>query len=424
MSSNLTPPTNPTFRAFLRALQPTDYAIPKTWDDIHQAIIENEANVESRIKAIENANLNARVGVLESTAIKRSGDTMTGSFVLNTSGANWTTQGWKRSLQLAIGNAIQWPTASGRAIGLGVGSDGHFVLISSPDDSNSNQPATALIDVDPNANAITMGLVKAQSGVTVLGGTNINLYASSSLPIDAGDIVFRTFAGAVVGRIYSSPTGTGIILESREGFSSDFLLDITGKLNLGSTLLVKAGGESMSMSPGVLDHAYLSFYARSATPATRSAYFGFPSAGALDVVIKNEISGGNIQLNTTGTGKLYSNGAVVQNILKTSVFAPNLNGANRPGGIVPTPTWFAGSAPQTFNINVPGARPGDLVNAVLNDATDKLDLGSGNVVRPVMTGWVYSANSVTISVKLEEVSYSFGQTFSFNSLINVFVTPQ
>ena len=64
------------------------------------------------------------------------------------------------------------------------------------------------------------------------------------------------------------------------------------------------GGSTLALKPGSSDHVYLEFYARTASPATRSAFIGYSSAGIKDLSISNAEVGGSINLLPESTGRV------------------------------------------------------------------------------------------------------------------------
>lgn len=82
----------------------------------------------------------------------------------------------------------------------------------------------------------------------------------------------------------------------------------TGDTINGATI-IDAGGNGLSLKPGSSDHVYLALYARTASKATRTGYLGFGSAASNHMTLANEISGGQLQLNTVGGGQVLVNGS-------------------------------------------------------------------------------------------------------------------
>lgn len=80
----------------------------------------------------------------------------------------------------------------------------------------------------------------------------------------------------------------------------------TGTFRAVGAIQSDKGGSAFVLGPGATnDHCYMSFFARSATPATRSGFFGFGATSTTTLTLSNEISGGNINIYPTGTGSVY-----------------------------------------------------------------------------------------------------------------------
>lgn len=84
---------------------------------------------------------------------------------------------------------------------------------------------------------------------------------------------------------------------------------------------INTGGGVLSLKPGsTADHTYMQFYARTATPTTRTGYAGFPAGGSTTLALANEISAGALNLVTTGGGTVQANGNI---LLSRADFATN-----------------------------------------------------------------------------------------------------
>lgn len=120
-----------------------------------------------------------------------------------------------------------------------------------------------------------------------------------------------------LGLIYSNGTaGTGaLVIAPWNGTAGGIRMDSAGNVTLTGTLLatgaatVGAGAAAFSLKPGSSDHVYLALYARTATPTTRNAYFGFGSTATTTLTLANEISAGVLNLVTTGGGAIQGNGS-------------------------------------------------------------------------------------------------------------------
>ncbi|ASD62624.1 tail fiber domain-containing protein [Bdellovibrio bacteriovorus] len=90
---------------------------------------------------------------------------------------------------------------------------------------------------------------------------------------------------------YKGNLGSGQMLMS---------LDASGLLTLGET--GSNGMGILSLKPGSGDHVYMQFFARTASPNTRSAYVGVPTGGSTALHIANEMDGGDINFATKTGG--------------------------------------------------------------------------------------------------------------------------
>jgi hypothetical protein len=83
--------------------------------------------------------------------------------------------------------------------------------------------------------------------------------------------------------------------------NSSYDLRVAGTVYFDSKLLVSGGGDNFQLYAGsTADHVYMEFFADSAAQTTRSGYFGFPSAGATQMIVRNQMSGGTLQLQSEG----------------------------------------------------------------------------------------------------------------------------
>lgn len=96
--------------------------------------------------------------------------------------------------------------------------------------------------------------------------------------------------------------------------------DLTNKVNkTGDTMtgalelpfMVLNGGSSVArlFAGNIQDHVFVEFFADSQNQAVRSGYLGYGTPGNGTFTIHNQMDGGDFDLRTTGTGKLYHNGS-------------------------------------------------------------------------------------------------------------------
>lgn len=67
-----------------------------------------------------------------------------------------------------------------------------------------------------------------------------------------------------------------------------------------SVFTAGSGGPALALKPGTADHVYQEFYARTATPSTRSGYMGYATAATNELTITNQLAAGDIRLVTPG----------------------------------------------------------------------------------------------------------------------------
>jgi hypothetical protein len=123
--------------------------------------------------------------------------------------------------------------------------------------------------------------------------------------------------------------------------SQVFSLDKNGAISTSGAVTIDVGAAALILKPGASnDHVYMSFYADSGAPTTRSGYFGYGGAGTNVLTLQNEM-GGNLVLgansatvsisnNTTVSGTISATGDITGNTsdgrLKTE-FRPFDSGA-------------------------------------------------------------------------------------------------
>ena len=91
-------------------------------------------------------------------------------------------------------------------------------------------------------------------------------------------------------------------------------MNTTGDTMNGQLIVNGGGGDTMELKPGTANHVYIEFFARTANPASRSGYFGFPAAGSNDFTLANSLPGdivlapstGRVVLNADPTSALHA----------------------------------------------------------------------------------------------------------------------
>lgn len=138
-------------------------------------------------------------------------------------------------------------------------------------------------------------------------------------------------------------TGSATTVARSDHNHDSTYLKLTGG-TLTGRLTIDGGANVLELKPGATnDHVYISFFADSQAQSTRSGYIGYGSAGTNTLTINNEMSNGNIDLKTNGTGIVTINGNTVWH-------AGNFNPASKAdaththpwSSITGTPTTLAG----------------------------------------------------------------------------------
>lgn len=93
-----------------------------------------------------------------------------------------------------------------------------------------------------------------------------------------------------------------------------FTDNATDRLQVSGSGRFNGGAEALKVSTatGNPDHAYMGFYARTASPTTRSARIGYTSVAATTFNIVNDLSGGSMVFGTTGASNLTNQTNMVQ----------------------------------------------------------------------------------------------------------------
>lgn len=101
------------------------------------------------------------------------------------------------------------------------------------------------------------------------------------------------------------------------GADSKFSILQSGDVAFTGTLTIDPGSEALKLKPGTVDHTYMAFYARTASPNTRSGYIGYDGAGTNNMVFVNALAGeqrfhnnGMTWLTASSTGVATFAGAV------------------------------------------------------------------------------------------------------------------
>ncbi|MCO6500885.1 MAG: hypothetical protein J5I47_10965 [Vicingus serpentipes] len=114
--------------------------------------------------------------------------------------------------------------------------------------------------------------------------------------------------------------GVGNVGIGHQNQYTGYKLHVSGKTNLHGDVGISIGntspqaplhvkGNASSLLLEGTDHTFISFYP-DGYGSGRKSYFGFYSASSNTVVLKNEITDGDVEISTTGTGKIKLAGSV------------------------------------------------------------------------------------------------------------------
>ena len=121
-----------------------------------------------------------------------------------------------------------------------------------------------------------------------------------------------TILGNEVWHAGNDGAGSGLDADKLDTYEASDFLRLAGGGTITSRITLDGGATPFVLKAGpTADHVYMQFFADSDNQATRSAYFGFSTAGTATITLANEVSGGNIDLRTVGSGLLRINANVV-----------------------------------------------------------------------------------------------------------------
>jgi hypothetical protein len=144
--------------------------------------------------------------------------------------------------------------------------------------------------------------VQEDGEVFLIGGTGIELSAvTENIPQQRWELTISATSLSPWSTDTNGITYTAGNVGIGVASNSSYDLRVAGTVYFDSKLLVSGGGDNFQLYAGATaDHVYMEFFADSAAQTTRSGYFGFPSAGATQMIVRNQMSGGTLQLQSDG----------------------------------------------------------------------------------------------------------------------------
>lgn len=208
---------------------------------------------------------------------------------------------------------------------------------------------------------------------TTLGSSVVNSSLTSVGTISTGTWNATTIAVNRGGTGVTTSTGTGsVVLSASPSFTGTPSTTATG----GIFFDFKAGGTS--------DHGYLRFYIDTDNPTIRSGYYGWGSAGVTVLTIANEMTNGNINIITNGTGVVQANGSELAKLVSPTFTTPNIGVAT--GTSFNSITGLSSTSPSMNG----SAFVGLGTTAARGDHVHPTDTTRAPLASPIFTGVVSS----------------------------------
>jgi len=165
----------------------------------------------------------------------------------------------------------------------------------------------------------------AASGLYLNATSDVRMCAASTDIMKWSTTEVRSYKNFVSEGSVTAATGLTVTAGGATVTAGNLAVN-SGAATVSGSITTSAGGNTLMLKPGSADHTYLSFYARTASPSTRSGYIGFAGPADTFISIANEVSGGVVKM----TGGTAATGAAPTNVLeltngnlKLSGTAPN-----------------------------------------------------------------------------------------------------
>jgi hypothetical protein len=160
---------------------------------------------------------------------------------------------------------------------------------------------------------------------------------------------------------------------------------------ISGALVVDGGGGILALKSGATtDHVYMQFFADSQAASTRSGLVGYGSAGTNLLSITNEMSNGNINLTTNGTGAVQVNGNTVYTTANLPSYVGTGSNSSVGTGFTVNGTAYVGSTSA-------GTNNGDLVIRGAGNATIHLDGDSSGSINSTVKSYISGTGNATFA---------------------------
>jgi hypothetical protein len=193
----------------------------------------------------------------------------------------------------------------------------------------------------------------------------------------------------------------------------------TGQVNASSVsaevITANAGASSLQIKPGTSNHAYISYFARTASPNTRNAYVGFPGVGSNIFTIANEIANSSISLlsntvvmpNQPSFMAWRTTSTAVNNVIVYNNVQHNTGGHyNTSNGRFTAPV----AGRYAFSINSIGNLSGSTIRLTVRVNGSRSTIGSDFQLR------------IPVTANYNQGSLNFVWSLAANDFVDVFIT--
>lgn len=267
------------------------------------------------------------------------------------------------------------------------------------------------------SNSAWSDVSSGSGGVTSLSGTANQIDVSAS----TGAVTVSLSNTAVTPATYGSASAVGTVTVDSKGritgaSNTAIAIAQSAVTNLTTDLSAKAplaspqftgipnttsttGNLFKFNAGGTSDHGYLTFFIDTDNPSTRSGYYGWPSAASTTLTIANEMTNGNINILTNGTGVVQINGSEI-----AKLSSPTFTGTVT----VPTPVNSTDAATKAYVDSVVINTQTASYQLVLADAGEVIEMNvatANNLTVPLN-----SSVPFPIGTSIDIVQYGAGQT--------------
>ena len=176
--------------------------------------------------------------------------------------------------------------------------------------------------LNANGGGVAIGTASPATGNTLTnissGAVNTNVGDSTGVGQNSQSLGWSANSAGyamAISNTYNAGSGNGLQVRTISTHSNTNIftagIGVSSTANTADILTVKPNyrvnvNGTLALQPNISDHIYMEFYARTATPNTRSGWLGFGAAATNLMSMTNE-TGGHMNFGTTGAGKVGVN---------------------------------------------------------------------------------------------------------------------